>query len=230
MTGVLCRRTQSDLDRLVAWDRVVPARSARVLDVKVACTAMDREWKETIDANHWWARGFKGDLAKEYPAAIARDKAAVRHFLDGEQKRLLRLRDMLVGQGGEEACIALQEPELEELLERGQFWPGTRLRSIARTQSRCHENSAGVWLANQESVVLATGYALSSDGIWRSHSFLVQPMPRSAPYILETTRRRLLYFGVAFDYEAALAFARENGLDVDARAVANERPMAAGVR
>lgn len=71
---------------------------------------------------------------------------------------------------------------------------------------QCHKNSAYLWKANKNYRAgifgIATGYALSADGMWRQHSWCVLRKPRSYQ-IVETTTPRELYFGVCMLYEDA---------------------------
>ena len=47
-----------------------------------------------------------------------------------------------------------------------------------------------------------TGYALSDDGLWRQHSWLIAK-PGRRWTVIETTCRRLLYYGVVLTEEEA---------------------------
>ncbi len=61
--------------------------------------------------------------------------------------------------------------------------------------SRCHENVAAVWKARRFGIIaIATGYALSEDGVWRVHSWGTLP-----DGVVETTEARLKYFGIVLE-------------------------------
>jgi len=77
--------------------------------------------------------------------------------------------------------------------------------------NRCHANTSNLWLANkdQHEIVICTGYALSNDGMWRQHSWLALRRPRSIQ-IIETTERRVAYFGFAMTEEEAMKFIENN--------------------
>ncbi|MDR3674477.1 MAG: hypothetical protein P4N24_03235 [Acidobacteriota bacterium] len=69
--------------------------------------------------------------------------------------------------------------------------------------SLCHENVAAVWKARRfEIIAIATGYALSDDGLWRRHSWGIL---RNG--VLETTEARLQYFGIVLPVAGADYFA-----------------------
>ncbi len=57
--------------------------------------------------------------------------------------------------------------------------------------SRCHDNCDKLYL-HKEIANVCTGYALSSDGLWRYHSWGLD----YDDVIIETTSERILYFGV----------------------------------
>jgi hypothetical protein len=79
----------------------------------------------------------------------------------------------------------------------------TKLRRV--DGNRCHHNVAWLWEQRKTSSrlkAIATGYALSEDGMWRPHSWCL-----TTTYILETTVVRLQYFGISMNAEDADAYA-----------------------
>jgi hypothetical protein len=75
----------------------------------------------------------------------------------------------------------------------------------------CHTNVAYIWYENQEELAIGTGYALSDDGLWRQHSWLVRKEPIAEQYsLLETTIKRIKYFGVILTKSEAQAFYEMN--------------------
>jgi hypothetical protein len=71
--------------------------------------------------------------------------------------------------------------------------------------NRCHHNVASLWEQRKKHSrlkAIATGYALSEDGMWCWHT-----LGLAAAHILETTVVRLQYFGIPMDAEDADAFA-----------------------
>jgi len=109
------------------------------------------------------------------------------------QPRLAALWRRLLDLGGAAACFADTEPDLESLLARGRVFAGP-----ARLQpggpGACHENTAQLWQGHPATLQIVTGYALSADGCWRQHSWLLDSSGRPPP-LVETTAPRLLYFG-----------------------------------
>ena len=72
-----------------------------------------------------------------------------------------------------------------------------------------NSNSALLWDANREKCQIATGYALSADGCWRQHSWVVQPLTTKYR-IWETTEKRIAYFGFILNDEECEEFYYNN--------------------
>jgi hypothetical protein len=121
-----------------------------------------------------------------------------------QQPRLFKLWRRLLDLGGDGVAFAVRERYLEEILARGQVF-----KSSARVKrgavSQCHQNVAGLWSKRPRAMQIATGYALSADGCWRKHSWLID-LRKSKPPLIETTEDRVLYFGVVLTAEEAVAF------------------------
>jgi len=99
--------------------------------------------------------------------------------------------------------------DLHNIIRRGQLWFGDRFILKRERDCACHANSARYWESHREDTVLCTGYALSEDGIWRQHTWLVHIRPRKNR-IIETTVPRIAYFGFALTNEEAEIFAWNN--------------------
>jgi hypothetical protein len=97
------------------------------------------------------------------------------------------------------------DPHLEQLLGQGQLWEGLA-KLVPGTPGRCHENAARLYQRNPARFRVVTGYALSADGLWRQHSWGYDTASRSRRRIMETTERRLRYYGVLLSAAEAGAF------------------------
>lgn len=156
----------------------------------------DLEWEQRCKDNSWWARGYTGSL-------------------DDRCKQMLQLRDVLLSMGGCEACLPVTDEDLVNIIAHGQLWDNITTRMMRGLPSQCHSNSAELWYNNRHSyknghaVIICTGYALSDDGIWRQHSWLVHAKPR-ANVIIETTEPRVAYFGFGMTYAEAEQFDYDN--------------------
>jgi hypothetical protein len=127
-----------------------------------------------------------------------------------ERERELYRR--LLSHGGDRVVVPADEedPDLERVFARGQLLDGASAILKPGVPRRCHQNAARLWERGQTTAkirpvrgcTLATGYALSDDGLWRSHSFCVAADGR----VLETTTLRDRYFGVLLDSDEAAAF------------------------
>ena len=123
------------------------------------------------------------------------------HFFDLHQK--------LLAFAGEAICFPPYEEDLDNILNYGQFWVGSNAKLMRGEPSRCHANSANLWEQNKEATRICTGYALSEDGMWRQHSWLVWHKSRSNQ-IVETTAKRIAYYGFVMPYDMCQQFADEN--------------------
>jgi hypothetical protein len=100
-----------------------------------------------------------------------------------------KLREKLLSIGGEEVNVRGVPPyELARLVKRGEMWPGKGSKFVRMEPIRCHQNSLALWEAGKGDI--ANGFALSPDGLWREHSWVV-----SGDRVIETTVRRVAYYG-----------------------------------
>lgn len=125
---------------------------------------------------------------------------------ESKQPDLKRLKAMLLRLGGEFLVAPPRpDPDLPMLLESGFLTSGPATLKIMKSSS-CHRNVAALWRARRFGIVaIATGYALSEDGLWRQHSWGIL---RNG--VLETTEARLKYFGIVLQGARADSFAAAN--------------------
>jgi hypothetical protein len=111
-------------------------------------------------------------------------------FLDGrlnnlaeQQPAILLLRDRLLNLDGIHLVAPTEsDPDVDSLLANGSVMEAA-IHFEEMAENSCHWNVAALWLQRREDLVgVATGYALSADGLWRQHSwawdimqFLKQP-------------------------------------------------------
>jgi hypothetical protein len=108
----------------------------------------------------------------------------------------------LIELGGHTVCIGFNdEPGSAFFLQQSAITPFRKLQLKSGKPNQCHVNSALLWHKNRKRYQLATGYALSPDGLWRRHSWVLH-----RDDIIETTEARTQYFGVVLDDEQAEAF------------------------
>jgi hypothetical protein len=144
-----------------------------------------------------------GDEQRRFLRRQARD--AICH-----QPGLRELKRRLLAVGGEEVCFAYIEDDLSKILGHGQaFSGGRRARVMRGAPSCCHSNSARLYEANPGKLLIATGYGLSDDGIWRQHSWCVLAGPGQT-HLVETTRRRTAYYGFILTEQEARQFCVDN--------------------
>ena len=94
--------------------------------------------------------------------------------------------------GGTVVCANFEE-DIQLILDRGKTWvPLQKEIVLVRGEAvHCHDNSIWLQEANPH-LHLCTGYALSNDGIWRSHSWCFE---EQSYRIVETTSKRVAYHG-----------------------------------
>lgn len=156
----------------------------------VTCTKIEAEWKKLI-SNKFWATGYKGAL-------------------NADNKKMLVLRDRLLGFYGEEACMApFVDQDAINIMTRGQLWYADKVNFMRGEPSQCHRNSCRLWIENKEATTICTGYALSKDGMWREHSWVIWIKPR-VNRLIETTQPREAYFGYAMTQEECKQFVTDN--------------------
>lgn len=134
--------------------------------------------------------------------------------MDRDQKRFLadklaafsktdprwpKLNQKLLRMGGR-AIVPQHDPHLDDVLgTRAKLFPTKGYKFSGGQPSKCHWNVATLYVRNEVDHVV-TGWALSDDSLWRSHTWGLQKKR-----VVETTERRKKYFGVVLNsYEASL--------------------------
>jgi hypothetical protein len=129
---------------------------------------------------------------------VSQDKDALRHNerrlreLTVRQPNWQQLGDRLKRIGGTTVCAQFEE-DMQLILDEGRTWTPRQkdILTAKGRRSRCHDNALMLAAPNPHLQVW-TGYALSNDGIWRSHSWCVNP---GSWTIVETTNKRVAYHG-----------------------------------
>lgn len=157
----------------------------------------NKEWEESCKTTMWWGREYTGSV-------------------DEKCKPALSLKPIILSHGGCEVCLPAIEEDLDNIINYGQLWDNVTVKMMKGEPCHCHSNAANLWYTNRDSwknkgfaVIICTGYALSKDGIWRQHSWLVQAKAR-VNVIVETTEPRIAYYGFGMPYAMAEDFEYEN--------------------
>lgn len=146
----------------------------------------------------WWAVNYTGTL-------------------DAHKRAMFKLRDKLLEIGGCEVVLPENEPDFTNIMAHGQLWDNIATRKVRGAVSRCHANAAALWADKNgsykdgQAVIICTGYALSDDGFWRQHSWVMYARPRTN-VLYETTVPRLAYFGFGLTFDMADKFWDNNPL------------------
>ena len=184
------------IDDKAFFDKCLMYSESKNLHAKntVAWRPMPDNWKERCRSNSFWFQDTVAEAKKMFP---------------GMDEHMFELKARLLDFAGEAVCLPGYEEDLENILEYGQFWLGYNAERIPGEPCQCHENSALLWRENRDITNICTGYALSEDGMWRQHSWLIHRKPRSNK-IVETTRPRVLYYGFAMMPDMCVEFADKN--------------------
>jgi hypothetical protein len=121
--------------------------------------------------------------------------------------RLEVLERRLLDLGGLMALLFRPDPDIGRLLERGRYFPGSGARMCRGGDSACHGNAGLLFVESKGAVRIATGYALSDDGLWRQHSWGVTAEDWS---VVETTLPRIRYYGFVLSDAEMLLFTVQN--------------------
>ena len=169
----------------------IPIRSKDDMPKPIVTNSLDEDWENAI-SDRWW---YHKNKPNKPPMGI--------------DIKMYQLRDKLLSMGGYEVCMPTFDGDVETILSRGQLWYGDRTIMKIGQPSRCHSNSAILWKKHPENTILCTGYALSNDGMWRCHSWLVK-IDEKENKIIETTTERVAYFGIAMPEMIAQEFYQQN--------------------
>lgn len=186
-----------ELDNNSAYTKGNAIRNSTDMPKPLVTKRMDNEWLHRL-SDKFWATNYSGILHREYPGHLI-------PYL----KIALRLRDKILTFGGEQVCMPFLESDMPLVLDRGQLWYGDRVIVNLGRSRQAHYNASVIWKNKRknkdELVRIATGYALSDDGMWRSHTWCVL-VEEESNTIIETTEERLAYFGFVLSETEAAAF------------------------
>lgn len=136
------------------------------------------------------------EYLKEHPESQARlfaDRLKAFPIEDQDKFSFLQLKLMDIAPGSL-VVVWEMDRDLDEIINSGEVIDGTPIYK-RMTPSHCHDNVAMLCLSDS-SITHQTGYGLSEDGLWRSHSWGFE-VKRGKKRIIETTCKRLIYFGVS---------------------------------
>lgn len=149
-----------------------------------------------------YGRGRFGGHSVEFTELSEKRKAFFGERLKSHPE-LTPLRDKLLEIDGLEV-VPRPESDLTKLLERGRLYDlDVELRLMRR--SGCHVNTALLWMDNMEENKICVGWGLSDDGLWRQHTWII-----NKEIIIETTEKRIRYFGAILTEDESKAFAFYN--------------------
>lgn len=113
------------------------------------------------------------------------------------------LKEKLLAIGGWAVCARVLDLDVFKIIYRGRKFPG-KSKTIRGEPSQCHSNVAHLYFELPNSSIV-TGYALSRDGMWRQHSWLLHNNT-----VIETTLKRIQYYGFVLDIDEVEEFVNWN--------------------
>ena len=161
-----------------------------------------------FESTPYYAGPYAYDLDPEWQSRLEMRRQAF--FI--ETPGLNILEDKLRSIAGGTLC-PMPENDLDDILERGVVFDGNNAIEKTGRRGACHQNSILLWNKDPHNVRIATGYALSADGLWRQHSWCVTSNNKTLPVdhldvissdlwrVIETTTPRVCYFGFILSSE-----------------------------
>lgn len=101
-------------------------------------------------------------------------------------------------------CLSMFDDKEVPRLMLGKFYKGYATKKVRGRPSECHSNTSTLFLRGKIDAIV-TGFALSSDLVWRSHTW-----GRKGKVLIETTTPRIMYYGYELTGDAAETFVYEN--------------------
>lgn len=154
----------------------------------------------------WKKHARNGHYAVALPGTPAWDFYGdwdISEFMDYESQRACKA---ILVQGGKYVLWPACEEDAPEILHRGEYFDGENAIKVRGKPSQCHRNSADMWVRHPDDYTIATGYALSDDGLWRQHTWLI----RNDGAVIETTVRRIGYYGFRLSTSESWFFLSNN--------------------
>ena len=189
VSTILPITSRKDFDKFTIYSK----NKSPAIKASVKWNPMDDEWKANCKDNFWFQKTL-AEMKAKHPKM---------------DDNLFTLKEKLLEFAGDAVCLPGYEEDLDKILQFGQFWIGNNIKMMRGLPSQCHSNSSRCWEANKDKCRICTGYALSDDGMWRQHSWVIWMKPRSNQ-IVETTVPRIAYFGFVMTEEQCEEFADNN--------------------
>lgn len=166
-------------------------------------TKLPVDWQKNVDEK-WWSKANIRNL--DFPDGPIGGPEAREKFIE--------LHDRLLAIGGAEVCFPDYEEDMDKILKSSYLRNG-QSKLMRGEPSHCHSNVCNLWEQNhgERDVRICTGYALSKDGMWRCHSWLLHCYDtgkQRREQVVETTEKREAYYGFEMSDEEAREFCANN--------------------
>lgn len=111
-------------------------------------------------------------------------------------EHLVKIARGLLSIGGEKVVMFFMDTDNYRLAKAELTRYDLPIELKKMRDSDCHNNTLRLWNKGRKIYKVVTGYGLSDDGIWRSHSWVI----RNGDTLIETTIPRDIYVGVEYDW------------------------------
>jgi hypothetical protein len=127
-----------------------------------------------------------------------------------KDRAAIRTATTLLNYQGIRVAIPWLESTKEHLrlVKNGRPKLGDNVILLEVDRNSCHKNVARLFVSHPGEFRIASGFALGIDGMWQSHSWLVE----KDDFIVETTVPRMIYYGTVLDKKCSYAFGRNEGI------------------
>ena len=154
------------------------------MPVDIQTKPMNSGWKKRIE-KEWWSVSYDATLTDV-------------------QKEMILLRESLLAIGGEEVYLPIYEIHLDNIKSFGQLWGATDIAgddifTCLNHRDSCFSCAKSLWNSNRLNTLIAQGYALSEDSMWRRRSWLIYLNP--IENLIVDTEKHIAYFGYAMTYK-----------------------------
>ena len=153
-------------------------------------------------------RGWHGESARHRLAArgYCTVKKETAHVDRAYWRKWRELEAILMAIGGGTVPAVRDEPDLDDILNRGKLLRNPQTTFIKGESNACHSNAGVLFERDPEDTRVMTGYALSG-GHWVQHSWAYDIKDH---FVIETTVTRDKYFGFLMTRRESEKFAEEN--------------------
>ena len=147
----------------------------------------------------------------EWTPINAKWQAKLDNKMVGYPAEAQALRECLIELAGDDALVQEYEDDRETLIMDGSFIHGKNADLRSGEYHSCILNVCQLYRESPgtDNIHIMVGYALCSDGLWRSHAWAIV-LDMDAYQVIETTSPRVAYFGYILTVGESNKFVEDN--------------------